>query len=354
MGRWPVFVFLFVFLVAMGNYAKRPLPPADSAPPGVVDFGEPPTEEEARQYGLRLEAAVNARDAAAFDALLPLADVVRRAVRDLTDKPLPPDVAAKVRAPITDDLLGGVGRGGSFKLLRVRRVGDRFQPLFRLVTPEGGVNYFDVALVRATDGTAALDDVTPMTQGESFGRTCRRLVLTHAAGERLRDQFQDGPERLLVDHADEVVAFAAHVRKREGKAAMDLYRRWPAELQRDRHLQLNAVFAAAELDDDEAYVRQIEDFRRDHPGDPSADLVALDAYVIKGQFDPAVKAIDALRAAVGGDPYLDATRGMVLAAAGRLKEAKAAVAQAARAEPTLPVVGKARAVIAEAERGGRR
>jgi tetratricopeptide (TPR) repeat protein len=80
----------------------------------------------------------------------------------------------------------------------------------------------------------------------------------------------------------------------------------------------------------------MERFRKDHPNDPAGNLVSIDYYLLKKDYDESVKMIDRLDESLGGDPYLALMKAGVLADAGRFKEARAAADQAIKDAPKLP------------------
>ena len=65
------------------------------------------------------------------------------------------------------------------------------------------------------------------------------------------------------------------------------------------------------------YEKAVLDFGRLYPGDASQALWAIDLHLAREQWDRALKSVDVLESAVGGDVFLDDMRGNVLLLAGR-------------------------------------
>lgn len=333
--------------VTSRQYFKKPLPASDSPVPAFPHAGPPVDEQEAMLFGLELETAVADRDRAAVERLLNLPAVFDRATADLGDDKFFPELRAAVAKRVTDELLALPRANGSYKLLRVRTADGRPRLLFRVLTAGAAVNYHDIALGRTEAGRVALDDLDVMTVGEPLGRTVRRLAIDYLNTRHNRGATDR--DKLVGQNAKTIQEFTTKANDGKAGEAIAAYRRLPAELRKDKGLQLIAVTAARQVND-ATYVELMDAYRRDHPDEPNVDLVTLDAFFLSGRHAQAVDAIEAVAKAVGGDPYLDATKAAMLAELDRFDEARALAERAVHDEPALTPAYWARVAVAVKEK----
>jgi tetratricopeptide (TPR) repeat protein len=308
---------------------------ADPAPP-VEHTGLPLTEQDYQEFGQSLEKAVATGDKATVDRLLRLMDPFERSFSDLnltsTERRDMLAGAASGAGQFANQFIEIVKNGGSYSVVRVRTVGGRPRVILRLLQPEGAINYHEFTLVRYPDGQVGAEDIYIYLSAEPLTQTFRRAILGILA-ERNRGAIArlSESEQALTKHLPSFVTMSQQFRNGQHKEALATFRRLPAELQKNKAFQLMAIQAAQKTGDDEDYIAEIERFRRDHPTDPAADLISIDYYIFKNQYDEALSGLDRLDAAVGGDPYLNVMRAEVLSEAGRYKEAGAAAAKAIEA-----------------------
>src|SRR5262249_23520085 len=152
--------------------------------------------------------AMRSKDSAALATLIDWDSVFDAATAGL-------NVPEKARDRINTDLRGSANNpgalrqrvlepiqaGASYTFLRPHRVEGRERLLFRLVLPDGGVNYHDVVLDRRADGRILGSDIYDFANGEFLSQTARRayllalLRIAEAPQARLR-----GVEREYVQH----------------------------------------------------------------------------------------------------------------------------------------------------------
>src|SRR5687768_14110088 len=125
----------------------------------------PANEDECREFGTELEAAVAAGDKAKTTELIALAALFYKSVSDFEG---PPEYHARLRKKAEEDarndpmvplLLEGVRRGGQLKLLRVHTVDGRPRALVRYIGVRGTVEYLDFLPVRRPDGRVVAEDI---------------------------------------------------------------------------------------------------------------------------------------------------------------------------------------------------
>ncbi len=231
--------------------------------------------------------------------------------------------------------LADPGSPGAVKILRVSAgKGGEGRALLR-VAGESGLRYFDLHLRRSGAGAVRIVDAFVFASGEDLSQTLRRLFLMVIA-ETDRGIFDRliGKERELLAHV-ETMRRMTDARK-EGRHAdvLAAYDTLPAALKAERVFLLAQIAAASEIGEEKRWLRAIEDFEKALPGDSSLDLLSIDGFFMRKQYDRALASVDRLDARVG-DPYLDYLRGSILLQKGDREGARRRFRAAIAREPQL-------------------
>jgi hypothetical protein len=353
--------------LALAALAGAQGPPATSVPvgtpPAVVAEGgqvvkapapNAPTVEECREFGEKLVAAIHAGDRATVDRLYRFAELAERSISDL-------QLSADFRQGFLEGLLSKgapqfvaqivetAQRGGRFTFLRVRTIDGRPRVLVRLVHPREGVNYQEFTLSRFPDGQIATENVYVMMTGEMLSESLRRVVLRAVSEQPGLLDLLTASEQSYIQHFAKIESIVSDLGEGHYQQALASFRELPPALQQEKSFQILGVRAAAGVSQPD-YLQALEEFRRDHPGDASVDLLSIDYDVLKRQYDESLGCIERLNQAVGGDPYLGFLRGNVLRTAGRLADAKAELEKTVAQEPTLDAAYWCRINVALGER----
>ncbi len=208
--------------------------------------------------------------------------------------------------------------------------------MFRMLSSEGLFNYHELLLVKNQEGGVEVTDLYVFASGETMSQTLRRGALAVIAAKN-----SSAVTRLLKGEQDFLQHFetinAMNQANREGKfqQALDLYAKLPAKLQDEKSTLLIRVNAARQVDD-KLYRAALDDFAKAFPRDPACDLMLIDAYAMREEFDKCLATIDRLDKRVGGDPYLDSIRGNMALSQGKTEEAKPLFKAAIAGAPMLP------------------
>ena len=114
--------------------------------------------------------------------------------------------------------------------------------------------------------------------------------------------------------------------------ALERYRELPEKLQKQKMILLIRYQAAQMLSLDE-YELAIEDYRTNFPNDGSLDLLLIDGYFLKKDYRKVIECIDRTNEHLGGDSWLTALKGSMLAQIGCFEESRAEIQQAITMEP---------------------
>ena len=85
--------------------------------------------------------------------------------------------------------------------------------------------------------------------------------------------------------------------------AMTLFQELPDMFKRMKGVQLIRIQAASQLDDD-TYLKTLTEYLKMNPGDASGDLLGIDYYILRKEYESAIACVERLEIEVGGDPML--------------------------------------------------
>jgi tetratricopeptide (TPR) repeat protein len=317
--------------------------PQESAPPPVKDFGVKPSETEAKEFAKELIAAIESNDINKFNLLVDWTALLNQATSGI-------DVPAGWRQGFYSGFLASLAKpgglferlataqksGGSLRLLHVHDAKSRPRALIRSIGAGSEVNYLDFELVRRPDGQIRAVDFYSFTSGERISKTIRRLYLPAAANQS-RNIF----EKLLTSESDLVKAspkiadLNGAIRNGQPKEALVIYESLPPGAQKEKAIMLLRLQAAQASSDDALHLAAIDDLAKTFPGDPGVDLITIDAFVIRKEYDKAFAGLHRLEKRVGGDPYLKVLQANIRVEQGKHDEAAKLAQIALDAEPTL-------------------
>ncbi len=298
----------------------------DRAPPRL----EPVTVEEAQALAAEFGAAFSPCDAGRLAGLLDTDTLLRRAV---AAGELPAEMRREVRrgmgsAQVADRLCQGIGEDATYRLLRIKEVDGQGRPLFRLLNDDS-VNYHELELGKSPqDHRVRVVDIRVYASGdllsESLAQVFEQVVVAKRSGRSPAALAQTlmslNRARVEGDHA----------------AVQRLFAELPPELHDSKMLRLAELMSGADLEP-AVYTALMERYRRDFPGDPSIDMVAVDYFFLKKDLPRTLEAIEIVDRRVAGDPYLNVLRANAYLSADRPADALVVARAAVTAEPNLEV-----------------
>lgn len=315
---------------------------------------EPLTEAECKQFGEDFARAVSRQYRESLREALRLREITESAIVDL-------EVSAPERRELLGDnavgaeghinrLLAAINPDDQFTVRRVRRVNDRWVATFRVLGPRS-VNFFELALARYPDGSVGAADFYDYYNGYSIRTVLRETAFVFLAARRrsLLDRLT-GSERALAENQKAIDEALRHLRAKRPKAALTELRALPEQL-RDQQTFRSMLFATAEATGDpKEYTAEVERALARTPDDPTLDLRLVAYCVEKRRFADALRRIDRLNAAVGGDAYFTGFKADVLYRDRQLERAKGVAEQAFADEPSFENGYSTRLSIAVEER----
>ena len=301
-------------------------------------FAAEPEVGTPTELGKAIEAAIKEDDLTVFERAF---DVEALLDRCLVNLPVPDKEKKGFRAGFRNSFKSEsslrqiFAAAESYKFLRTRKIGTNTTLLFRLIVQSGGLNYHEHVL-ESRGGKLAIVDIHVFIMGELMSQTIRRAALSALAAEK--PGFLD---RLLGNEAD-IIRYSKDIRsvlqfsqKQQFREVLAAVRKLPESLQNQKFVLIHKLMAAGQVDEPE-YKRTIAQWERLFPRDPSLPLVSLDGYVMRKDYDTAIKMLETLDSTLGGDPYLRVLQAGQYSLKGDKAKARATAEQALKADPTLP------------------
>jgi len=298
----------------------------------------PITIAEATALGQKIDQSMNQGDGSAFGAVLDEDAVIDTAIGGM---PISPEARAGfkkgvgLKQALADSLTADVKQGGSYHFLHLTQTDGIVHPLFRLLGSGGGLNYHELTLGRAPDGTVRIVDLYFFTNGELFSQTLHRPAIALAMSEHRDASGQKtGSDSDLMTYADQLGKFRVAAGSGDPSKALAMYDQFPSSLKHDKSNMILRLLASEKVSP-ELYEKALDEFEVLYPNDPSLLVMKLDALFLLKKYDAAFQDIEQLDQRVGGDPYLDIYRFNVRKAQGRSKDAIAFLADATKRAPAM-------------------
>lgn len=222
--------------------------------------------------------------------------------------------------------------GGSYRLLRLRVTDEKTIALYRLLTPQGTVNYHEWMFARGDDGRVRIADVFIYGAGERLSETLASRFLMLRVGEKGLSRVERIEAERLAEKLQ--LAFAA-AHTGDIEAFDDRLAGLPSNVRNEKSVLTMQVMAASRLSDPDRATGHLRRLRELYPNDASGDVLGWPVDSANGNHDAAIAALDRLDERVGGDPMLALIRAEEHVAMKRFSEAKADLAKAIEDEDAL-------------------
>ena len=213
---------------------EDPLLPNPATPaPMIKNVGKPLTGAEVKRFAKKVATAVQSGNSKATDKLIRMDTFADRLIADveLSDAQRRGFMkgANKVVSDelFTQQIVGNVEAGGSYDFLRIRMVDDSPRPLFRLLTPDGALNYHEYILVRREDGKLEVEDVYIYLSGETISQTIRRILIPVLAAQNFLGMADSNEMKFI----KAIRTIGESVRSGDFETAIDAYQTLSEEKQ---------------------------------------------------------------------------------------------------------------------------
>lgn len=225
----------------------------------------------------------------------------------------------KERSLLSAMLLQNVALSGSdYEFVRAYFDKKDAHLIFRLYG-EAGLNYHDF-LLRKIKGAYKVVDIYVYLSGELLTDTFKRIYLMSGKDFLSATQAEGMPD-LEMEDLSKVMTAKGLTDRGEYEAANEVIEGLSEQVKSEKLFKLVELLIKSNLGEDE-YLEVMEDYKKSFPDDPSIDLMSIDYFLLREEFEAAQRAIDNLDKRVGGDLFLDLQRGSIYYMAGDLQKAE--------------------------------
>ncbi|MDO4583479.1 MAG: hypothetical protein Q4D62_05175 [Planctomycetia bacterium] len=312
--------------------------------------------EEATLWGQKLEKTLREGDASFFLRAMDWSAWTDRILKEIPEKRAE---GTYKRADLYQSLSlsGGIAKtvaekvknGGAYHFLRVLK-GDTPKLLFRLIDPDGGVDYHELFLHRGKDGNICVEEIYLYHFGETFTNALRRTLFPelYVGGVNSYGVMMSEVVSILFrENIDLIQKMYTAFDQQQYQKVLDYYDALPQELQANKSLQILRLQAAQQIGDPAIYAFVLTDLRNQMKGDVCVDFLSLDYFFQQKQYPEALRCLERIDRILGSDPYLEVYRCHALLFMGKRQEARQRYEKALQEDsrllhdPTFQAIGKA-------------
>jgi thioredoxin-like negative regulator of GroEL len=219
------------------------------------------------------------------------------------------------------ELVKQVTTGTHYKFVRYYEKEKRHHVLFRLYGNDG-LNYHDFELVKR-DGKVRVADAFIFIAGEKLSQSLAVIM------NSLMDEKASDAE--LEMYAKNLSRIKSMMAQEKFTAAKELLSTMPQTIRGKKIFQIMNLQISSHLEND-SYMEAIREFESLYAGDPAAQLVMFDGYVLKGDFGQALQVLNSVDSTIH-DPFLHYYRGLVFRQLGEQENATMAFEKLTRELP---------------------
>ncbi|RYY50264.1 MAG: hypothetical protein EOO06_04325 [Chitinophagaceae bacterium] len=213
-----------------------------------------------------------------------------------------------------------LGNNGTFQLVKLYEKDGKRRSIFRAFG-SGGLNYFDMELTKV-DNKVGIADMLVYTTGENISRSMAEISeKIFSAGTTSQDQI--GPALINIKR---------HLASEDFESAKAEYDRLPQSLKNTKLLESVYLSILPNLSGTENQA-EMERIEKKYAADPNSQLMLIDIYIARKDYDKTLAAVDVMDKNINKDPFLDYYRGLIHNLNGKSEEAIAHFEKVAAAMP---------------------
>jgi hypothetical protein len=288
---------------------------------------KPVSKEEAISFAKNIENDIKHKNGTSMDNSIDVAAFCDEIIKaGATEKKATLEAGIKEawkKKSLSKEIISSMGDGGSYRFISQYQKDGHQHVLFRLYGNDG-LNYHDYELIKYGNKVSAKDMFIYMT-GENLSTTMAQLYKT------AQEEASINTKSNINDYAKTINNLRKLFRQQEYKEAEKLYDNLPIALRNEKAVQILHLQITSKLDNDK-YLAALDQYQQLFKNDPSSQLILLDGYFIKGQYEKALVVIDELDKMVQ-DPFLDYFRALLYT---QQKDDKTAIAYLEKLYKNVP------------------
>lgn len=255
---------------------------------------KPILEKEAREFAKQLQQSIEKKDGQFMDDAVDRDEIISRA--GLKSNSGAREFGAGIRkaANMGSKIVEALSKEGSYEMVKIYEKDSKQHMIFRLYS-DGSINYHDMELKRKK-GDIKIADIFVYTSGENLSVTIKGIY----------DQFAG-----IIDKSnktDSWISSLPDIRKKinagEYQEAYDIYMNIPEEGRKAKAFRIVKVEICSGLDD-EKHQQAIDELLAAFPDEANMQLILMDAYFMRKEYDKVMGAINAVDKMINKDPFLD-------------------------------------------------
>ena len=189
-----------------------------------------------------------------------------------------------------------------------------YRMLFRLYSEETGLNYHDYELV-TKNSQFQIVDMYIYSTGENLSESMNKIFLSSVPKNIVEKILKP---KNVGDTAHFAEASKA-IKQQDFENALNHLDKIKGDIKNKKIFHVIKVQAASQLADD-IHLKALEAFKDQYPDDPSGNLMFVDYYVLKGDYQSAILALQKLQEATNDD-FLNYLKANLFYEAGQIEKA---------------------------------
>ncbi len=265
-----------------------------------------PTAEEAKQFATAFEKDAESKQMNLFEKNILIPAMMDRinSSAELKSKKFPRSALQKgVTSGLKKHnyetmLYQTLGTNGHFTTVKHYEKDGKRRVILRAYG-SGGINYFDIELTKIKD-KVGIADVLLYTTGSTLSATMGEMVA------KLLDSKTSDYKGL----ENAMKGIQMHVRNENYEKAKELYDQLPDEIKNTQVMESVYLGIVPYLSGNE-YDTELNKLEKKYADEPASQLMLMDLYLIKKDYDKALRSIDMIDTNINSDPFLHYYRGLI-------------------------------------------
>ncbi|WP_298868815.1 hypothetical protein [uncultured Gimesia sp.] len=304
------------------------------------------TPTELQTFGRQIQEIISSQNPDKFRALFDWKTFVNRVLTEYEQNPAVKQAIQSLRHQletsytgsnqgIDTEILSEIVNGGDYRFLAMRKEQDQYKVIFRFLTPEGSLNYHALIIKKQQSGELKIIDIDSFATGELISQSLKRLYLPELYKAHLSVKDKLNPQEIsrIVGQKKRYDFLTTSNEKNDPFQA---YQTLPKQYKMEKPVLLLLAHDTIAKENQKKYLQVLNVLRKNHPGNPTAELLSVEYFYLIGEFNSALESLDHLSDALKTvDPYLYSLRAEILIETGDINLAGKYAGKAAEIEPDL-------------------
>jgi tetratricopeptide (TPR) repeat protein len=263
---------------------------------------KPVTKTEATEFAQELERSIVNADATFMDAAMDAGLMLERSGVKTGKNKRAITAGMSNGLKMGTAIINALSKTGSYQFVNEYSKKDTEHVIFRLYD-HGMINYHDLELAHV-DGKVKIADLFIYLTGQNLSETMQSLFA------QMGDvSSSEGPSKETLAWMDDAKRIRGLITAKQYREAKNIYTSLPETAKKSKAFQVINVEINSGLGDDE-YGAAIAEYESLFPKEPNMQLMMLDAYIMRKEYDKALNAVNELDKTLNTDPLLDYHRSL--------------------------------------------